>query len=464
MSRLRVNGLGADGATNGASAALNSQTLSFAHDPKIPTIVFPDYLPVTLDVGNGQEEEVWVSPWTAGATSGSCIRNMEPIATGQNNQAAHTAAPWSHGPTAWDFDQFRPNSLFAVPSNFSKLRTAVAKVLAGTGSGKVLFVGTSISGGGGVSTQRMEQAPPAYLASLMDGKPCACKETVGAPNIHTAAFDDRWTAGSGWSYPATLVGLALNGSLQGALGAAGTATFSPLPTQQVDTFDIYCVSANNTGTVQAKVDGGADNPIVTNNAVGAIRKYTVTCPRGTGHVLNFHGVTVDPVWIVLVDAYDSTTPTLRVANGAVDGSGTAANFANAQSVGVIQAWAPDLTIIELAADDVLLGSPPTAAAFAASLATIVTACQASGDVMFWTQPHPDYSLLTGTQISNFEAYIWEVWKYAVGHNIPIVDIMSRFGTFAQWSPAWVSGDGVHPNAAGNVEIAEPLRRALELVI
>lgn len=66
--------------------------------PNLPTLVAPDYVPITVAPDTPNEEIVHLTAYTAGATTGTFAR-------GQENSAgvAHSGVPWVHGPTAADF-------------------------------------------------------------------------------------------------------------------------------------------------------------------------------------------------------------------------------------------------------------------------------------------------------------------------------------------------------------------------
>lgn len=477
MSRLRLNGLGS--ASNGLTAAAGSsgvaQTVSFASDPGFPTIAFPDYLPVVGAPGTSAEEIIWITAWTAGATSGTGIRNAEPTKSGQNNANAQSGVAWEHAPTTTDFGGgATPLGLNILPANLPNWRKAVADVVAGVGSAKVLCIGTSITNGGGVGTAIATESIPAYLAKILNALVCPAVQTLGALTPYTSDAthgDSRFAIGTGWTLPAQNgstpgIGWANNGVVQGAVGAAGSVVFTPDPTQEIDSFDIYYYSASNTGAVNASVDGGSPTNINTNNATAAIRKTTVTCTRGAGHVLTLSTVTSNVVEIIGIDAYDSTTPSLHIGNAGVDSLGSGVNWALASPIATIEEYAPTLTLIELAGDDALAASPPTAATFLSNLQTIITACQLSGDVLLWSQaePNPSASGITGTMLNNLAAYIQELKLESISANIAYVDITSRFGAYTAANALGLfNADGVHPNAQGNADIAGALYEALASV-
>lgn len=103
MARLRFNGVSGTAAGNGITLTAGGTTATWAVAPPLPTISSSDYVPIIIFPGDPTEEIVWLSPYTAGATTGTVVRNAEPTQAGQNSNAAHTGVSWLHGPTAMDF-------------------------------------------------------------------------------------------------------------------------------------------------------------------------------------------------------------------------------------------------------------------------------------------------------------------------------------------------------------------------
>jgi hypothetical protein len=359
-----------------------------------------------------------------------------------------------------------------IPANFNHWRKAVGNVLSGGANGKVLSIGTSVSQGGGVPPHADTQSPIAFLATLLGSRLCTTQLSGSIPMPQTATYDDRWATASGWTLPPTNgsgagIGIGDNGYMQGAVSAAGTATFTPLSTKQVDTFDVWYLGAPNTGVFKVNVDGGADTTITTTNATNGYYKTTLTVTRATGHVLNMHTVTVNPVYVILVEAYDSTAKSLHVAQASIDGIGTTFYYSQTASTTAIKAYAPDLTLIEFGADDAIQATPPSTATFMTQLETVITACQVSGDVVLWSPPNPNPSgPATPTQIADLNGYVAAMASWAASNGVGYIDTATRLGPYSEWGTAlgMVYTDGVHANAIGNADIAGGLSRGLTAVV
>ena len=98
MARLRYN------FQSGTCGALTNvgTTITFAVAPAFATIVAPDFIPITLEPDTaGVQEIVYLTAYTAAATTGTILRGQEGTAG-----IAHSSGttPWKHAATIADFD------------------------------------------------------------------------------------------------------------------------------------------------------------------------------------------------------------------------------------------------------------------------------------------------------------------------------------------------------------------------
>lgn len=100
MARLRSdNSVG----TLGASLSSSDVTITFASAPSFATIAAGDFIPLVLDppgaaASNGNYEVVYLTAYTAGATTGTILRGME----GTTGVAHASGATWLCSPTSRD--------------------------------------------------------------------------------------------------------------------------------------------------------------------------------------------------------------------------------------------------------------------------------------------------------------------------------------------------------------------------
>jgi hypothetical protein len=105
-NRLRYNGLlagtvpptlAADISSSGTAITFH-QPLKYQGTTPVPTIADPDYLPLVINPDTAAMEIVWLTAYTAGATSGTVLRAQE-----STTGVAHTSgADIAHGPTVTD--------------------------------------------------------------------------------------------------------------------------------------------------------------------------------------------------------------------------------------------------------------------------------------------------------------------------------------------------------------------------
>lgn len=111
MARLRYNGLatGAAGSlvglslgaslTSGATSVTFNAALTHSDGTAVPTIVSPNYIPLEILDANGRLSEiVYLTAYTAGATTGTIVRGLE----GTSGVAHSSGDKIVHGPTRAD--------------------------------------------------------------------------------------------------------------------------------------------------------------------------------------------------------------------------------------------------------------------------------------------------------------------------------------------------------------------------
>jgi hypothetical protein len=128
-NRLRYNGLlcGTVPPTFAADISPSGTTITFPLPLKyqgttaVPTIADPDYLPLVINPDTAAMEIVWLTAYTAGATSGTVLRAQE----GTTGVAHSAGAPIAHGPTVADVAPAPPGDHY-IRSQTSHAPVAVA--------------------------------------------------------------------------------------------------------------------------------------------------------------------------------------------------------------------------------------------------------------------------------------------------------------------------------------------------
>jgi hypothetical protein len=106
MTRLRYNN---QNGTLGAALTSSGTTITFTSAPDFATITSPDYIPISLDVGTTTYEIVYLTAYTAGATTGTITRAAE--ASSLWPAVAHNSGSgtWCVAATTLDFPQAAVN-------------------------------------------------------------------------------------------------------------------------------------------------------------------------------------------------------------------------------------------------------------------------------------------------------------------------------------------------------------------
>lgn len=98
MARLRINNQSdkTSGTLTFADGSTTTGTWGVA--PGFATITAPDFYVLVVDPDTANEEVVYLTAYTAAATTGTFTRAQE-----GTSGVAHSAKPWVHGATASDF-------------------------------------------------------------------------------------------------------------------------------------------------------------------------------------------------------------------------------------------------------------------------------------------------------------------------------------------------------------------------
>ena len=97
MSRIRYDN---QGGFLGADPGSGGITITFAVAPDFATITGSDYIPISLDPGKSSFEIVWLTAYTASATTGTITRAAEDGTLWP--AVAHPNGSWTVAPTVAD--------------------------------------------------------------------------------------------------------------------------------------------------------------------------------------------------------------------------------------------------------------------------------------------------------------------------------------------------------------------------
>lgn len=292
-------------------------------------------------------------------------------------------------------------------------KAGVSAVKAGTAPAKILCIGDSTTYGTAASMPNgwMNQYSwPSRLAEYLDMHVAPAERGLAIPpsdgsSVPERTVDSRWTLGTSWDR-ATVAGLGLGGKNSVYTSAPSATAYLDFrdPYIVADRFDVYYlrISTSTWGSFRAVVASGG-SPVDVNTAGGAtssVEKVTITAPtRAANQQLRIRNSgSSGNVYIIGVEAWDSTQPRVRVANAGSSGSTSSgwltphSTFTDSWNVfGFLKAYKPTLTIIDLGINDANPDSPLAVATFLANVKRIADAAVVEGSAVLFKTMIPSSS-------------------------------------------------------------------------
>ncbi|WP_088320287.1 SGNH/GDSL hydrolase family protein [Kineosporia sp. R_H_3] len=381
---------------------------------------------------------------TAAATVGALAVGADgTVLTADATQA--TGAKWTAVPTPGP-------SYNMLPQNAKKWRAALAKVRAGTANARLLCVGDSTTAG--QTAANWGQNYPSVVTDMLNRYYVPAEQTFVFPRPSAGpAADPRATMGAGWSnsfgyWQATTSGSVL--TIQ-------PSQFTGPPT--VDTIEIWYIKNTGRGDFTVNVNGGATLATISALAGSlSVGKSTVTFTAASAPSINLVTVSAAEVDIIGVNCFLSTKTVVQVGNcgqGAAKaqdwvGTGFAFTIQNA-----FVNYLPDLSIIDFGINDA--GASRTSGQFSTDMQSLITrAVAASGDVMLKSMAPSN-----GAPYTTFEPqYIPVLNALAQSNSLGLIDVYSRWQSYAVSNPLGYYSDGLHPSSFGYADIAQAVFNGL----
>lgn len=337
-----------------------------------------------------------------------------------------------------------------------KWKEAVSKVKAGTSAAKVLCIGDSTTYGTTAKSPNgymNEFSWPYQMVEMLNNSIAPTSRGLCIPpsdgsSVPSRLDDSRWVLGTGWvrpSNPGTGLG-GRNSTYRGSVGS-GALEFSE-PNTLANRFDIYYLTNTGTslGTFQASVPGGVTITVNTGGKTGlGLEKSTVIAPSSAvGTKLSIRNTgTSGNVYIIGVEAYESSKHTIRVANAGSSGSdsadwvvSTASDVNNAWNIfGFLKVYKPDLVIIDLGIND---ASVRDAAEYMANISRIASAAESEGSVVLFKTMIPSSSGRYAKEASYVSAL------RASNPPRAVLDLFNHYSYDINVSRGWMA-DTVHGN-------------------
>jgi lysophospholipase L1-like esterase len=358
--------------------------------------------------------------------------------------------------------RYTPN--IADSGQLLKFQTALAKVASNISDCNVIFMGDSITSGF-VTSDLLQPPTDSFVAKMVDmyadrtgytvahGLQNACLQ-ANATNV----VETRWNVtGGDWvinAYGWGGVGSGGSTMLSAASGAGTKVIFTPGYTGDAwDTADVRVYAGGGFGTIVVTATGGA--PITYDCGSGS-GFHTVTVSAAATldtNAIECHHSAGGPVYVIDITTRKTATKQVLFGNAGRPSS-TSGDWNQAGALGslaLIANTAPDLSIIALGTNDARTGV--AVSTFVTNMGAIITAAQASGDVILKTL----YPTSDATALANTPAYNAAIRQLGQTYNCPVFDQFTAAGS-AWYSPMY--SDSLHPNDYGHHAIASFMSRTL----
>ncbi len=338
-----------------------------------------------------------------------------------------------------------------------KFRKAVSNVRLGTGPCKVMMAGDSTMWGQ-YANSIVTDSPPGVVLSTLAGRghPVA-QGLIGPASATAVGTDSRWTLGTGWSRNSGQ-GLGDNGALMATTTTGGKLRFTP--GVLCDRVDVYYLQNSSAGTFTYQVNGGAGTNVNATNDTAATGKITITLPSGANNYVEFTQVS-STILIFAAEAYQAATHRIRIGNVGVSSS-TAAMWATDtvpyESLGILRAYAPDLTFVMLGINDG--GASVTQSAFSTSIQAIINAAKVSGDVILVSAFPSQNTTTAGFE----EQYAAAMVSLTASAGVGMIDLHRHYIDWATANARGLAYDAAHPNTAGSADMGRRFAIALEYIL
>ena len=360
--------------------------------------------------------------------------------------------PVANGGTGTTVGGGFPNVLNFVPGvNMVNWRKALANMRNGVSDARILCVGDSTTLGYGTtlgSTFPTRGAYPKVLANELAARGFPAAEGLGCPPSAVASNPDgRWTGTlTGWGL---LNGFGAGSAADYTNSTSTVGTLIYTPSVNCDSFYIYSLTNNlpNLSNILATATGGSQISVNGAAAPSTIRSTVASAASAsTSNTLTMTASALLGVHCVGVEPFLSTTKQILVGNAGVGGT-TTVNWTGGASqtwngLALINANAPDLTIISLGANDA--GTAVSSATYLANIQSLITAAKVSGDVLLLPSI-PAYE--NGGSASYLAQYYTGLVALAALNNVPMADVFNYFNQANNGTP-FGAGDNVHFNNVG----------------
>ncbi|MGF7131891.1 lysophospholipase L1-like esterase [Paraburkholderia sp. EB58] len=351
-----------------------------------------------------------------------------------------------------------------TPLAFPRWRKAMGGVRSGTARARLCCLGDSTTFGlGSVGT------PASYSNAKAFGYPTQLAQALGAQKNLAAHWDSFWcdngldsVAGATLPLADPRIALGTGWSNTGQTSMGGLSLFNNTTTNPVsftpinafDTFDIWTVCNSGLGTVTADIGGAVLATISTSTGTHGATKTTVStgAAPATGTINVRLSGTLASVFLIGIEAYNSTLPKVSVWNQGWCGGTTANITGNASpwsTLPALVAAAPNLVMCGIGINDSRTGV--TLAQYIANYQELITAITAVSDMVLFVENPPEISVVTTALWTQFQQAVYQL---AAANNLPLIDLTQRWVSWAYSNALGYYYDALHPYAAGYGDITQ----------
>ena len=346
-------------------------------------------------------------------------------------------------------------------SNNAKAIAAMAGVLDGARRMAVAEIGDSTTIGQSTSDiGAKSKSRPSQVAAMLAnaGIPTNVQSVFGDSGCNSMAqlsdYDPTITVGTGWVSGSSYTS---GGNLFNCL-SPDTGIFSWTPVGNVDRFRLRHLTNTGAGIIEYSTDGTTWTT-TNQNAAASLVTVNITVTRGT-NTLRIRRNSGGTVYFCTLEAWDSTTPAIDICNMGWKG-GTNYDWSKStqpwHGLGTLTSFAPDLSIINLTLNSTDLNDVAGDNAgnfetnYKARSQAIIDNVKVTGDVWLCIGNQQNPSVRTHVNQQLVRKYVYDL---AVTNDLPVLDYMTRIGSWGTAVSDGVMFDTSHPTTKGYSLLAQ----------
>lgn len=339
------------------------------------------------------------------------------------------------------------------PGHLRRTRSALAKAWVGSGFCNIGFIGDSTTAGYG-AVPGVSDWPALFAAMMAErGYPLSGSGIIPANRNIASPADVQVTPGAGWAQ-----------WVAGSTILANSTTANPLTfVSLVAGTKVIVHYSNQTGPFTVSIDGAAavassafSTPPTGNPNYGSYEvpglsdtTHTVVITRTSGTVL-IEGFEVQS------GAYGIRTYNAGLASLKIEDFAAAPYYTSTNAM-IYPRFLADLVLFSVEINDANGPGITPPATYGTTFEQALTNVRAQA-------PDPDVVLLAANPCNgvDFDDYTQKLYDLADTHDVPLLDVQDRWGTFATANAQGLMSDNLHPTATGYAELATAVIRALRL--